>query len=276
LLRLGAPLVEVWQIDSDPPPLQIPVTQSVLWMDFFGVNELVVQASGTDRQRLQFWDVESGAKNREFELPIDLFPPTPKAVQGNYVVNRMQGAISPGEKYLALGGPTAIALVNLSDGHVAGRLPLGGPEESAAYQGLRFSEDGALLIGLVTLERKPQRGVPYLKRWQLSDGHLMEDVALPRQNWMGLTLVGPAQGTTWLTWFQSQGDKIVFPSQSFEGGKAGREMPFTPLFLLADGRLLVVGPLGNGPPETPLPALLENPQRNDPAVRAVYPITLQP
>src|SRR5262249_6683384 len=61
----------------------------------------------------------------------------------------MQGAVSPGGKYVVLGGRDHITVLEAATGKIAGELPLAIPLGRRCYQGFGFSPDGATLFGLI-------------------------------------------------------------------------------------------------------------------------------
>src|SRR5262249_39538787 len=121
------------------------------------------------------------------------------------------------------------------------------------------------------------------------------DVGLTNLNAHGPPLPGPEPGTVFLRWWQYDAGKPTLVGQvvDTQTGKPVRDLPYVAVRWLADGRLLVVGPLKDAPARTPPPRSVGGPKpggeperdprvlaewdrrhRNDPTVRAVYPVAV--
>jgi hypothetical protein len=284
--------VAVWKLEGGKPSTQFKMPGGVSWIGFANADDLVVKCFDGTRFRIQVWSVSNGQLLRDFPLSPQTFAP-PGGLGTAYLPDRSTGAVSPGGNYVALGGPTGIALFSLADGRHLGTLPLEG--KRLDYRGMRFSADGAELTGVFACERGDRSWSVRLRTWQMADGKPSLDVGLTNLNAHGPPLPGPEPGTVFLRWWQHNAAKPILLGQVVDTrtGKSVRDLPYLVVRWLADGRLLVVGPLKDAPARTPPPSSVGGPKpgaaperdpavlvewerryRNDPTVRALYPVTI--
>jgi hypothetical protein len=184
-------LLFVWKRGAKEPVDRIPLNFAVPWMDFVAPDRLAVQTFNS-KPVLQVWDVSEGKLLQTIALPEQDFPkqdaapylsPAPKLF---FFPRPFHGAVSPGRKYVALGGRSGIVLASLAEGKLVGELPLPGPRSRVDYQGLGFSPDGADLFAVVN---------PHvLKSWAMKDGSPQVEVTVP-ELLCGAPLPGPEPGT---------------------------------------------------------------------------------
>jgi hypothetical protein len=287
----------VWHLGADKPAGKFSMPGGVFWLGFATADEVAVLCCDRTRHRLQVWSAARGVQLREFPLsPEVLPPPGQEAGRLAFRPNPLAGAVSPGGKYVALGGPTGIALVALADGRHLGSLPLAGEGGTVDYRGMRFSDDGAELLAVVGLAGPGGRGwSTRLRSWKVADGTAARDVGLKNPNLVGPPLPGLGPDTVFLTYTQYGEKGKIFPlGQVVDAGTGATllETPYAPVCWLADGRLLAVGPLKDAPAGTQLPHAVGGPDagnpgkrpapglhpgierllREDPSLRAVYPV----
>jgi hypothetical protein len=288
-------LVSVWRVGQTQAAAHHLKTGGVYWMGFATPDELVVKSCDETHMRIQVWSLAKGKLLRQFPLSEELFPPPPnKEARLNYFPEPPSGAVSPGGRYLALGGPSGITVFSLADGSVAGTLPV--KSKRIFYRGLRFSADGTELSAVIHWEPVERVTSVRLRSWKMADGKPVIDVELANKNANGPPLPGPDPGTVFLSYGRFDGNKYIGTGLVIDTrtGKTLRETPYTAVRWLADGRLLAVGPIKDAPPKTPLPSSLGQPvltakeperrareaqvweenHRKDPTVRAVYPVTV--
>jgi hypothetical protein len=276
---------DIWLAGVPKPAGSLVFDGGAFWMNFASPDELVVAWHDTIHSQLEVWSVSQRKALHSFPLPASLFPPAKEPGALMHIPDSATGALSPGGKYLALGHATGILLVSLTDGRPIGMLPLGGAGEKIDYRGLRFSDDGEELTGIVGL-RQERKSSTRLISWMMTDGTPSLNVEVA-PNTYGPPLPGPKRDTALVTLQQSVGDKVRRLGQVVDthNGTVLQALPYTPVRWLDGERLLVVGPIKDAPPGTPLlnPAAQpgdseerarkrEEVIRNDPNVRAVYAV----
>jgi hypothetical protein len=278
---------EVWPVGAPAPTGTLAPRGQIFWMDFVGPDELAVATHDRTGSRLVVYRVSACKDLRTFSLPTEVFPASWSPTHREHQPYRHRGAVSPGRKYVALGGLSEIAIVSLTTGKVLGKLPLGFGGANALYRGLSFSLDGTRLDGVFFAPANDRLGTMHtrLKSWNMTDGSQAVDVELPNPNVYGPPLPGPGPGTLLVPMRRIEDMKHLWTALVVDAstGKTIRDLPYLPVCWLAEGRLLVVGPIKDAPPGTPLPGpppdgadpvLWDQGQRNDPAVRAVYSVEL--
>jgi hypothetical protein len=244
----------VWKQGAGEPVAKLAVGSGVvLWADFVAPDKFAaavfeetlgaipktnkLEGKG-HKATLRVWDVSTGAAVQTVKLePGDLaarhdinpIQPAPiecneyEAVRGYiteantklfYVPAETLGAVSPGGRYVALGGKTGVTFVSLADGKVAGRLPLRGPRGRIDYHGFGFSADGATLYALVKANHFP-RGTPpgtykrlVLLSWSMTDGMPANEVVVSHAAAYGWIRPGPLPGTIVVPKWRAAGPPI--------------------------------------------------------------------
>jgi hypothetical protein len=197
-------LLFVWKRETAQPVGELKVGGPVIWIDFVAVDKVAV-LTFDETPVLQLWDLANAKLEKRTPLPRGEFTP-PKydpstfrplaAGEKTYAPNPALGAVSPGGRYLALGGATAIHVIALPDGKRAGAFPVprkrlwqsGKPGEHT-YLGLCFGKDGNELYGML----KTERG--WLLTWSLATGLPTNMAALQAEELRGPLLPGPESGT---------------------------------------------------------------------------------
>ena len=177
----GAALL-VWPHDGgEPRTLTIPGT--VLWAGFVDDDTVAMQVQSASNRTLEFWNVADGTRERstslgdpaprgDSALPGGMTlpggpPPRAPGGPGGFPQNggyggdagggsaapdgdsrdRSAGAVSPGGKYVAVGGSDELLLVSAADGAVVGRRPRPVPKNSVLHpRMLQFTADGTRLV----------------------------------------------------------------------------------------------------------------------------------
>jgi hypothetical protein len=214
-------LLFVWKRETATPTGELKVPGPVTWLDFVANDQVAVLALA-DPPVLQVWDVAGAKLEKSVALPkgeftapaIDPFtlrpaPPDAKT----YAPDPALGTVSPGGSFVALGGATAVHLVSLKDGKVAGSLRLprkrfwpSGKPGNQRFEGLTFSADGGELYGLVQTERG------WLLTWSMATGRPTSQTALDNKGFHGPPLPGPEPGT------------VLIPSWQFDPATVDKEL----------------------------------------------------
>jgi hypothetical protein len=206
-------LLFVWKRETAAPTGELKVPGPVVWLDFVADDNIAVLALA-DPPVLQLWDVASAKLERSVALPrgeftapasdpFTLRPAPPDA--RTYAPDPALGTVSPGGSYVALGGATAVHVVSLKDGKLAGSLRLprkrlwpSGKPGNQRCEGLTFSTDGGELHALV------QAGQGWLVTWSMATGLAISQTDLDNKGFHGPPLSGPEPGT------------VIVPSWQFD------------------------------------------------------------
>jgi hypothetical protein len=244
----GPILVAVWALDGDKPIAELPVQGAVNWMGFLSPDEFVIKCRDANGYRLQIWSIAKRQIVRQFAVAARVMP-APSTLHNTFSPDPLTAALSPGKKYLALGGDNGIALFALADGRHLGSLPLQAAKGRAGFRGLRFSDDGTELLAVVAVGRPEGGSSTRLLAWNMTDGSTSRDVPLANPNLHGPALPGPEPGTVFLNGSQFEGNNVIPYGQIVDAatGKTLLQTPYTAVRWLADQRLLAVGPLENAP-----------------------------
>ncbi len=141
----------LWQRDSQEPPRKIEPGGFVSWFAFVSNETAAILVEGPARQ-LQFWNVTTGERQAAVEVPYDYYR---RVVYRDHDVHlpehlviRNAIAVSPGGKYVALGGRQGVDLISVSEARILGRLEvdLVNGTEPTLYRGITFSAAGDELI----------------------------------------------------------------------------------------------------------------------------------
>ena len=150
-----------------------------------------------------------------------------------YTLESRGGAVSPGGRYVAVGGKDGVVVVDLAAGRQAAELPVGPVREWGCHLGLAFSPDGAELHAVVN--QYPVR----LTGWSLATGRPVYDATAPGSfvggslfgEW-GPPLPGPDPGTLLVR--GRQGGAVV----DADTGRVLFNLPFVPAGWAGPDRLL--------------------------------------
>src|SRR5262249_48151686 len=157
-------------------------------------DRLAILTIGPKGPSLGVWDVVSGEQVKAHALNSEDFPATwirgfIHVQEKHYWPSCLHGAVSPGGRYVALGGQRGIVLISWQDGEVAGLVPVPGERKRKNYRGLGFHPDGSALHVLTEAQ--------FLSH-AMADGALRSAMPVPASHYMippdGPT-VSPVPGT---------------------------------------------------------------------------------
>jgi hypothetical protein len=241
--RIAKDELIVWQRDADQPICRWPLPGPVLWTDFIGPDRLALYHA-TPGPQFVVLDVTKGTPVVTSPLPGEEFSAQHDAFKArkdytSYRVWTPSGAVSPGRKWIALGGNKSIVLVDTA-GRVAGKLPIDPVSVVRGYLGVSFSYDGTQLRALT----QQGEAAPVLRVWSLVDGQPLHKTTCPFQLRAGenpyqesapgpAILDGPEPNT------------LVVGHQLFDltSDQKVAELPYQPLRWAGPKRLLALGSL---------------------------------
>jgi hypothetical protein len=235
----------VWKQREDKPAVRLAVgAGAVLWADFVAPDRFAAAVfeetvGGKERKAtLRIWDVASGSAVHTVALePDDLAarhainPNQPAAVEcseyeaARGIIGEMNtrlfytpaetiGTVSPGGRYVVLGGKGGVTVVSAAEGRVAGRLPLRGPLGRLDYLGFGFSSDGATLYALIRTNHNPRSKAPFFDKrttlitWSMADGAPGSEVVVDYTGGYGMLRPGPLPGTLVVPKFRGAGPPL--------------------------------------------------------------------
>ncbi|HEX5103147.1 MAG TPA: hypothetical protein VFV87_05020, partial [Pirellulaceae bacterium] len=213
----------VWKRDEPKPTGRLTVPGPVIWMDFVAAEEVAALTFGPEAV-LQIWKVATGELTKSIELPKNEFSlPTRDPLDPNgradpnrkaYLPNPWAGAVSPGGRYVFLGGTNGIVTLSLAEGKTVGTLPLpssfkavarvGGTPPYAGrgeFRGLGFSADARKLWALVWNEQAN------VVTWSLETGRPLGAVVVGRPDVAWRYCGAPLAG--------SEPNTLLVPQQEF-------------------------------------------------------------
>ena len=254
----------VWKARRDKPTHRLRGRGLVLWAEFVTDDRLALYVIAADKPALQLWDVASGKSVATIPLSVERFK-VPNVPTGNpepltYLPWPTLGAVSPGGRYVAVGGADGIAMASLADGREVGTLPvtLSSYKDHREYQGMAFSPDGAELL----VAFKPDAGKPALRAWSATKGTPLREVSQPVgmsvPAMSGPPMPGPEPDTIFAPGYPVAGDH-VHPTPGGPGGPGltarlyeaatGRLLAsHAPVLRWSDsGPVIAVGPLKDAP-----------------------------
>jgi hypothetical protein len=231
----------VWQRDGDQPVCRWPMPGPVVWADFIGPDRLALYHV-TPSPQFVVLDVTKGTPVVTAPLPGEEFHPEHDTFHKrknftSYRVWTPGGAVSPGRKWVALGGSKSIVLVDTA-GKIAGKLPIEPVSGVRGYLNVSFSGDGTQLRALTQHGQSP----PVLRVWSLADGKSLRKKPCPFQlrdgenpyheNAPGPAILdGPAPNS------------LIVGHQLFDLASDQKlaELPYQPLRWAGPNRLLALG-----------------------------------
>jgi hypothetical protein len=165
--------LDVWKQGEPKVTGQIAPTGNVRWAEFISATRLAIFQQEPD-PALVVWDVAT--RKVATRIPATLGPKIapPKTDRqpvptGAYVPNPHGGAVAPGGRFIAIGGPTAIIVFDLKEGKEHGRFPIRGNAGIGS-----FSECGFL----TGPNRLVARLGPSVSAWDLTTGKLTHATTL--------------------------------------------------------------------------------------------------
>jgi hypothetical protein len=298
----GPPLL-VWQNDGKDPAVRLAMRGVLLWHDFIAADKLAVALYDWENPEgapkappakiiYQVWDVATGKSIVKTTLgPEDVaVVPVPlaneadqdKEMQRGYAApffftrlfndsRPVMGAVSPGGKYVVLGGRNHVTILEAATGKIAGELPLAIPLGRRCYQGFGFSPDGGSLYGLIDFLPAPAPGTTAYRHnvrlvtWSMKDAAVTADVIMGDRGLCGQILSGPdpsmlivpirvADALGLARRFAVNSVEIVGPAQVVMTETGIPFLPLKemrPLRWLKSGRLLAAGPMNLAPDVPP-------------------------
>jgi hypothetical protein len=294
----GPPLL-VWQNDGKDPAIRLAMRGILLWHDFIATDKLAAALyewgvpegppeTKSPKISYQVWEVATGKNVVRTTLGAEdvAVVPIPLAKEADqdkemlraqppFYPTRLlndsrpvQGAISPGGKYVVLGGRNHVTILEATTGKIAGELPLAVPLGRRCYQGFGFSPDGDKLYGLIDFLPAPAPGATAYRHnvrlvtWSMTDGAECANAPLGDLALCGPIVSGPdskmlivpirAKDALGLTQFGLLGTsvEIVSPAQVVMTETGAPFLPLKdmrPLRWLKSGRLLAAGPMNLAP-----------------------------
>jgi WD40 repeat protein len=245
----------VWTREADKPARKLSVKGVTHWAGFVDDERLALYVAG-EAAVLQVWDVAAGKMAMEVPLSIGTFAaPRFDPNRWNYQPWPGLGALSPGGRYLALGGPSGIAFVSLGEKREVGTIPitLDGNQDRREYQGLAFSPDGAKLLG--AFSSSPVKST--LRAWSATTGAPLPQAPLPYGvRLSGALVAGPEPETLLGPGYPVLGDQPVpivpapQPTAQLIDGESGRVLASHPPILRwpDSGPILALAQLKDVPP----------------------------
>jgi hypothetical protein len=263
--RPGAPatsqdgLLFVWERDKPEPVCRLKMPGPVIWIDFVAPDKIAAlsfekkdgEGLPSHAPVLVVWNATTPEPEQSVALPEGEFTPpqqdpytyrpaTPESK--TYFPDPVIGAVSPGGKYVALAGATAIQIVSIPDGKLTGGLhvprtqiwPRSEPR-AHTYHGLGFSESGDKLYGLL------KTFGPWLVTWSMASGQLTSVASLPVPEVRGPPLPGPEPNT------------VIIPVWAFDDGYVVKELmtpkgrPFSTAAVIDVRTGAVVAPITSRP-----------------------------
>ncbi|HVX15245.1 MAG TPA: hypothetical protein VHC22_28915 [Pirellulales bacterium] len=200
-------LLVAWKREAAKPAAQITMPGKVGWMDFLDDSRFAVLTYDPSPV-LKVWDLAADKVVQSVALPAADFPEPKSRMEFKgrviplaFTPESVAGAVSPGGKYVALGGLSQIFVVG--ENRVVGELPW--PDsihrtktpELHDYLSLGFSPDGRELIGVLNVD---QRNFVYLGRWSTETGRVQAVFRLTEgagkgSVYGGKPMAGPLPGT---------------------------------------------------------------------------------
>ncbi len=134
----------MWELDSAAPPRRLPVAGRVAWYGFTGKDSVAAVIHAETTRQLQVWDVATGQRRFDLDLPAARLPPPfgvsdpAAAIQVDLRTGCV--AVSPGGRFLAVGGDGLLALVSLAEQRILGSVAV--PAAPNPFYWLAFSAGG--------------------------------------------------------------------------------------------------------------------------------------
>jgi hypothetical protein len=226
----------VWKQKDAEPSQRLPISGLVQWTEFIA-NDLLAVCVVDDKVSLQIWNVADGKKTASIPLSVGIFP-IPNVPSGNprpllYLPWPAIGAVSPGGRYVAIAGPTSMALVSLTDAKEVGAVPvtLGPAKDRREYRGLSFDTKGERLFAVLNTSYNKST----LYAWSVASGRLVHELPSATIG-SGQIVPGAAPDAVLTTGFPVTGE-VDFQ------GRAGPKTGFARLSDVNTGRLLVHHPV---------------------------------
>jgi hypothetical protein len=179
------------------PDATIEIPGNVAWIDFVAADRVAVYTFNP-KPVLHVHTVRDGKLVKAIPVQAEMFPPPepPPNLSGPhrpkywYDPRDLAGAVSPGGRYVVLGGKKGLVVFSMPEGRQLTELPVSDVLDWNSYNGVSFSPDGAELY-CVHVDKKV---VTRLQGWSLATGRVLFNVPLSFR-WFGPPLPGPVPGT---------------------------------------------------------------------------------
>ena len=207
-------LLFVWETDKIGPAGQLKIPGALTWFDFVAKDRIAALVFEEGKPAVHVWNVTNPEPIARIALPEKEFSPPesdqnvyrkPEPGEKTYAPDPAIGAVSPGGRYVALGGTTAVHVVSVAEGKSVGALPVprkqlwgGGEIKPHTYHGFAFDDAGENLTGLL------QSFKGWLVTWSLTSGLSRHVVRLDVPEVKGPPLPGP------------EPDTVILPSWTFD------------------------------------------------------------
>ena len=258
--------------EKDPPAkpaAELRLPGRVAWVDFVAADRVAVYTFDPNPV-VCVYAAADGKVVQTIPVTTEMHPPPvppgaqPGAQPAFYCEpKQLLGAVSPGGRYVVLGGKSALAVLDLAAGKQVAEVPVNPTKEAAGHRGIGFRPDGGELYA-ATQDQAAGGAVLQLRGWDLATGRRRFEVrvrgpygALP--GWCGPPLPGPEPGTLILPyhtgtldgWAMAQlaSHYEVNPGAVIDttAGVVHYSLPHKPVRWAGPGRLFGFGPVTGNP-----------------------------
>ena len=249
------------QGEQTKPTAELKLPGPVAWLDFVAADRIAIYTFDP-KPVLCVYTVADGKKLQTIPLTSEMHPPpeananvkgTPSEPKFLYDPHDTAGAVSPGGKYVAIGGKMEIAVLSLAEGKQVAAISIGETTRWLDHHGISFHPDGTQLFAFTTV-RLPNSAPRRLRGWSLITGRREFDVPpLGVSPLGGRPLPGPDPGTMILT----ENPAVIDTT----AGVVHYHLGFTPVRWAGKDTLLGFGPYA-GAPHLPPPKSFPLPDKN--------------
>ena len=195
------------QGEHTKPAAELKLPGPVAWLDFVAADRIAIYTFDP-MPVLCVYHVADGKRLQTIPLTSEMHPPpeakanvkgTPSEPKYLYDPHDTAGEVSPGTKYVAIGGKSEIAVLSLEEAKQVAAIPVGETTRWLDHHGISFHPDGTQLFAFTTI-RLPNSAPRRLRGWSLTTGRRQFDVPqLGVTPLGGRPLPGPDPGTMILT-----------------------------------------------------------------------------
>lgn len=165
-------VLDIWRKGEKKVDGQIAPTGCVRWAEFVSPTRLALFQQEPD-PALVVWDVATRKVSSRIPTTIDRPPSAqPSADWAAYIPNASGGAVAPGGRFVAIGGPTSVIVFDLEAGKEHGRFPIRGNDGIASYSHLAFLTRPDRLVAVAAQN---------VSAWDLTTGALSHAGPFPGQ-----------------------------------------------------------------------------------------------
>ncbi len=199
---LSAGWLFVYKQGDGKAAAKFQVPGNIAWTGFVA-NDRVAVYTFDPKPILHVYDGTDGKLVKAVPLAAEMFPPPqpPANLTGQfrpkfwYEPRGLAGAVSPGGRYVVLGGKTGLAVLSVADGRQVAELATGPVADWPAHLGLNFSPDGAEFYAITVNTNARGERQSRLRGWSLATGRTLFDCGLADSHLCGPPLRGPEPGT---------------------------------------------------------------------------------